>query len=302
MLDLTPYTPGRAVLLNAQRARDGLSEVTRQISSGAKHADLSGYAGDGNLQTILSLQSSIKEANGYIRSNANASAKLDVVDQSLDNLEGVAKELASLATNRLNGASGEDMPVEQVADGFLSRIQNALNVTYNGSFLFGGSKNDRPPVENINYTSIVGGKPTANYYNGDNFVATVRSSANQEVAYGVKADEQPFQTLIGAVHQLIEGHQANDPEKLNAALDLANDAVSQLSTKRAVVRQNADQLQTINVTQEDVALTLQANFTDLHDTDIVEASTRLSDMEALVQASYSAWATLSKLRLSNYLR
>ena len=301
-LDVSPFSTARAAINQAQRGRDKLGEVTQQIASGVKHQDLSGFAGEGSLQTALFLKAGIEEAEGYIRSNNNATAKLDVVDQSLDNLEDVAKDLSTLIAQRLNGASGTDIPVDSIADGLLSRTSNALNVTFNGAYVFGGSKNDRPPVDNVEFTNLIDGQPTANYYQGDNFVSTVRSSANQEIAYGVKADEEPFRTLIGAAHQLLAGHAENDTEKLQAALELANDAVSQLATKRGVVRQNIKELETINITQQDISLVLEGNFSEIRDTDIVEATTRLSELEAVVQASYNAWARLSKLRLSDYVR
>jgi flagellar hook-associated protein 3 FlgL len=301
-LDVTPLTPARSIVKLAEANRQKLEAVTQQVASGDKYQSFAGYAKEGTLQSMLFLKAGVTEAKGFIKSNETATAKLEVIDQSMENIQSAATELSTLIVNRINGASGQDIPVDIIADSLLDRIGSALNATFNGSYLFGGSKNDRPPVQNVSDSNLLEGEPTASYYQGDSSLAAVRSGIGQEITYGVSAGEEAFRTLIGAAHQLREGHSDDDPEALEHALELVNDAVSQLASRRGVVQRNMDSLASANVSMEDLNLVLEANFNDIQGTDVVEASTRLSELEVSVQASYNAWAQLNKLHLADYIR
>lgn len=302
-LDISPLTPARYTIRLAEGKRSELEGVTQQIAGGEKYRNYSGYAEEGTLQSVLTLDQAVGEAEGFIRSNKNAGAKLDVIDTAFGSLQGTATELSNLIVNRSNGASGENIPVPQLTDALLGRIADALNSSSNGKYIFGGSKTDRPPVTDdvFNISNVADGVAGANYYQGDAAKLTVRHAPGQELEYGVNADAQAFRDLIGAAHLLLEGHEKNDDETLTDALDLVNKAVSGLASERASVRGNKATLEEVNIAHEDLKLLLEANFDETTKTDIVEASTRLSELEATVQASFNAWSRLNRLRLSDYI-
>lgn len=302
-LDITPLTPTRFAIKLANDKRSELDGVTQQIAGGEKYRSYSGYASEGTLQSVLSLEAAVKESEGFVRSNNSAIAKIDVIETSLDSIQDIAKELSSLIVNRQNGASGDDIPINEVTDSLIGRIQSNLNTTYNGRYLFSGSKTDVPPVSDtvFDVSNIADDVAGANYYNGDSFNATVRQSPGQELEYGVNADASGFKKLIGAAHLLLDGHNKDDNNTLQDAQAMINEAVEELASERAVVRGNRSTLRETNVGHEDLKLLLEANFESKTQTDIVEASTRLSELEATVQASFSAWSRLNKLRLSDFI-
>jgi len=301
-IDITPFTSLRSVTVLAERSRQKLESVTGEIASGVRHSDLSGFSSEGSLQNILFFDNAIDAANGYIHSNNNALSKIDVFEASVDSLQNIAEELSTLIVTRMNGASGDNIPVENIVSGLLDRTATALNATFGGQYLFGGSKTDRPPVINISQSNVTDNIAHASYYQGDSDAQTVQSGPGQEVTYGITANQEAFRHLIGASHLLLEAHATGDDKTFEKALDLVNRSVSGIASVNGNLRKDANSLEETNRAQEEIKIVLEKNISDLRDTNIVEASTRLAELEAMVQASYNAWARLSSLRLSDFLR
>jgi|GEM_PF-6649668 len=305
-IDIKSLTPTQVVLNLASNNQIALQKISEQISSGYKHDTFEGYAEDATTENFISFNSTLTDITANIASNTSALASAKTADSSISQIQTYANSLAALITQKNNAASGSDVPLTIQAQGILDNIAGALNINFNGRFLFAGSKTDTKPVQNIQTSNIdtSGLNPvaTASYYRGDSNIVSIRSSDAADVPYGILASDQSFQDLIGAAHLAIKAEANGSTAELNQALDMVNDAINGLASTRAIGRISIDRMTQNNKSLQDTQLIVQGNLTTLSQTDIVQATAEMSSLQALVQAGYLAYARLSSLQLSNYLK
>lgn len=305
-IEITPSIPTQVVLKLASKNQSALQDVSVQISSGLKHQEFKGYAEDGTTEKFLAFKSTIKEIETHMRSNNLAISRAKTADSTISDIQDVASSLAQLITQRRNSASGDDVHVDLEASGMLDKITGMLNTKFDGRYLFSGSKTNTPAVGDLSISNIdtSGTAPvaTASYYNGDSDIVSVRSSDSEVVSYGILANDDGFKKLIGAAHLAIEGHNENSDTKLQQAMDMVNDAIDDLTSTRASGLIAVDKLQKSNTAHQDFKLLVQNNLDEVSQTNIVEATAKMSELQAIVQAGYLAFSRLSSLRLTDFLR
>ncbi len=301
-LEISAATPTQIVLKLASKNQDELKKVSIQISSGQKHTDFIGFAEDATTESFLGFKTSIGNIDTYVRSNNSGIARAKTADSSIAKIQELATDLAKLLVQRRNAASGDNIPFTNEAESILQKIADQLNIQFDGRYLFAGSKTDTRPVTNITSSNLgTGDAPTDIYYQGDNVVPTVKSSDSEEVEYGVLANTQAFKDLIGAAHLGIAADEEESDNKLGSAIDLVNSAISDLTSVRAVTQSAISKMDKSNQTHNDIKLLIQENLDKVSQTDIVQATSKMSDLQAIVQASYLAFTRLSNLRLTNFL-
>lgn len=302
-LDIQSMSSTQVVLRLASKNQDELQKVSVQIASGNKHQDFKGFAEDATTESFLSYKAELAKITAYTNSNNSAISSAKTTESSISSLQGLADDLSTLITTRRNGASGDSLPIAIEAKGILEKIAGALNVKFNGRYLFAGSKTNTEPVTNIQTTNLDDNNATTDsYYQGNNDVPSIRSSDAEVTDYGVLGNDQAFQNLIGAAHLLIAGDAANDDSLLASANEMLNTSIEQLATTRAGALTAINRMTKTNSTHTDFKLLIQGNLDDVSQTDIVQATSKMSELQTIVQASYLAFSRLSGLQLTNYLK
>ena len=189
----------------------------------------------------------------------------------------------------------------------MDKIAGALNVKFDGRYLFAGSKTNTQPVVNIQTSNIDDATTNpislnTDYYTGDNNIASTKSSDSEVVEYGILASNPAFRDLIAAAHLAIQGHAAGDDATLAKATDLVNTSIAELASTRAIGLIAVDNLKKSNATHQSFQLLVQGNLDEISQTDIVQATSKMSELQAIVQAGYLAFSRLSSLRLTDFLR
>jgi len=302
-IDISPATPTKVVLRLTSKNQEAIQKVSMQIASGNKHETFEGFAEDAATEKYLKFKTTLGDIGTHIRSNDTAIAKAKTMDSSIQELQDLATDLTVLIAQRRNSASGESLPIDIQVKGILDKIAGQLNVKFDGLFLFAGSKTNTKPVVDIQTSNLdVNNAPTASYYKGDNAVPSVRSSNSEEIEYGVLANNEAFRNLIGAAHLLIAGHANNDDTILASATDLANTAVTGLTSARAIGLIAVDRMQKATASHHDFNILILNNLNEISQTDIVQATSTMSELQAIIQAGYMAFSRLSNLKLTDYLR
>lgn len=302
-LDIQSMSSTQVVLRLASRNQEALQQVSMQIASGNKHDDFKGFAEDATTESFLSYKAELSKVTAYTNSNNAAISSAKTSESSIASLQDLADDLSTLITSRRNGASGDTLPVEVETRGILDKIAGALNVKFNGRYLFAGSKTNAAPVDNIQTTNLnEDNVATDNYYEGNNDVPSIRSSDAEVTDYGILANEDSFKNLIAAAHLLIAGDAANDDDLLASANDLLNTSIEQLATTRASALTSINRMTKANATHSDFKLLIQENLDDVAQTDIVQATSKMSELQTIVEASYLAFSRLSSLQLTNFLK
>lgn len=232
--------------------------------------------------------------------NDRLTARLQVTDGALDRLISITERAKSLLVQRLNGATGEAVPIAPETEVMLGEVANGLNMTFDGSYLFAGSVRDRPPVS-LPATPITTADSSL-YYRGDTVRPTAVIEEGAEVEHGLLASDAPFTQLIAALGLANSSDAAGDEAGLQAALhqiDLALDGLidlrSGLAVKSAYVDSASESLRaTVDYLDETVS--------NIEDTDLPAVMTRLSRDQANIEASYLVISQLNKISLTDYIK
>lgn len=284
-----------------------LGDIQRQISSGVAIHSFAELSAQHKTSFVLDVNHHLEEVNAYLHSNKLIETRLNTMNTATSTIIDTASSLLSLITQRNNPAVANALPVQQLADSYLSSIEGSLNAQVEGRYVFAGSRTNTAPVTtllNSNLTYDVGSNSyggTANYYKGDNVTMKSYVSDHQEVSYGITANNDAFQKIIAAAHMLKTGDLNNDEAMLRQANDLANEAIKDLSTVQAQINSNISIMNNNNQSHEDYKIFLKNAKSEALDTDIGEASIKLANYQANLQAMFLAVSRIGSLKLSDFL-
>jgi flagellar hook-associated protein 3 FlgL len=240
------------------------------------------------------------ETNKQFGSNmAVARTRLETQETALASITSLlqrASELAIQGNNGTTGQSGRDGIAAEV-DQLLEQLLALANTRdSNGEYLFGGLQRASEPF------TIVAGSIV---YNGDDIQRQLQVSEDRRMA-----DADTGQDIFMSVNPA--GESAFDvlsvlAADLRSGADLSGSisdvrlALEQVleSRARGGARLNAlDDLGSINA---DMAVTLEAQLSEIRDLDYAEAVARMNRQLTALQASQQSYAKLSQLSLFNYL-
>jgi flagellar hook-associated protein 3 FlgL len=296
--------------LGITSAQSKLQTASRQASTGKLSDSLSGYGSSSS--QIIAMRSLQTRLEAQLEANKITSNKLDTQDTALTQFSGAATDARKAVANALGASSGITLMTD--LQSALSKSISALNVSYNGESLFGGSQNTTSPVTISKLADLTTATATADlqtvFANG-NLPQTARLDDNTVVTTGQLASTvaTPLYTAL----QQIEAYNQSANGPLTGTLSDAQKTFLQgvlatLSTAEsgatAVVAQNgALQSQLKDVTtnlggQNDTLTNTLGNLTDV---DIAKAATDLQMAQFALQASSKVFNTLQSSSLLNLL-
>lgn len=287
------------------RLQSELGTIQQQIASGKTATNFKELSAKGQTERVLGFQNQLQRANDYIRNNTIITNRLQTYNSSISNIIDVAEQFRNLLVQRRTPTTSDALPFEALAKSFLATIQSNLNVEIEGRYIFSGSKTDTRPIDDISIPNYgtVNGERTFNttYYKGDSIVLQTRASDALNMNYGITANDETFKNFIGAIHLALEGDVLKDDGLLTKASDMVSAAITELSKLQANISNNITILDQTNTEHIDFKNFLSQSLSDVTETDVGEASIRLSSVQTTLQASFLAYSKISSLRLSDYL-
>lgn len=294
--DYAQSTRSSQLLIDAQtRSR----ELQIQISSGKVAREFKGIGGDTN--RLVSAKDALQRIENFQSSNQQVARRLEVMENSTSSLVDIATQLRVLLIQRLDSAQGAPGTITPSVEQLLQQAASDLNVELDGRYLFAGSRTDGAAVA-LDPAFSAFGTPDDTYYQGDDVELTVRADVDHDVTYGMTADRQGFQELIGALRAAAEGDGSDDQALLESALDLVNAALPTITTYRSELGANRAALERINLGHGDAELYLESQISDIENIDLSEAITRLAQDQMVIESAMATMAQLSRLSLVDFLR
>lgn len=294
--DYAQATRSSQLLMDAQtRSR----ELQIQISSGKASREFKGIAGDTN--RLVSAKDALQRIEKFQSSNQQVERRLEVMESSTASLIDIATELRVLLVKRLDSAQGVPGTIQPSVEALLQQAAADLNAKLDGRYLFAGSRTDTEAVA-LDPAFSAFGSPDDTYYQGDDVELTVRADVDQELTYGMTADREGFQQLIGALRAAAEGDGSDDDALLESALDLVNAALPTIGTYQSELGANRAALERVNLGHGDAELYLESQISDIENIDLSEAITRLAQDQMVIESAMATMAQLSRLSLVDFLR
>ncbi len=293
--------------LDIKRITRELSELQRQVASGAAANDLRGFGG---------ASSQLLNARGL---KAGSDARASVLNQlqARFGVQGAAlgqvAQSASLLSNSIRDAisanDGRGIALEM--DMSFSGIVAALNETWNGQPLFAGERQGSGPIKITSLDALQAASGPDDIYNEAERHQTLDLGSGAPVVLSKKASELSdglFDTML-QLKQLVEGAGGSIGQPIDqgtrAQLQLIADALDTQAGNFINEEGRAGQLRA-RFTSEQVRLQERSNLLlkeigEQADADVAMVSVQLNTLIVQYQAAAKTFSDLSKLSLLDYL-
>jgi len=279
-----------------------MAKVQKQISSGYRFDRYADMSEQGILENITSLEEIITGLKNYTNTNRFIKSRAEAADQILASLIDIMTNFASEVTVKI-GAATENYAVATLAQSTLSQLEDNLNINFGGIYLFGGTNNSNPPVNNlVNNSNILNSTFTANYYAGDNNDIYLNISDNYSIKTNWKANNQAFIDAIGAVNQAIQAEKNGDNSLMIEASVNTQNAIQELINLRSEIRGTIVAVTQVDSYHLDMQTYLEDALAEYTVTDLPEASLKLASDTNILMATFQTFAKLSRLTLADYIR
>lgn len=281
-----------------QRTQARMFDLQTQITSGKKAQTYSGIAMDAN--RLVSIEATNGRIGQYSSTIGQVTSRLGIMETQLNSMMDNAISLRTTLVNALNNGNGQFMALSQQASQLLTQTANLLNTTDGENFLFAGSKTDVPPVDlSLFMSAATPLTPDTDYYQGDDQNLFARIDRDFVMDYGVKANDPAFEKYIRAL-RMIQANP-NDGQTLRDAMNLVTESISGMNL---VISDIGAKTKTLEVTLNQHGnnqTALKSVIGDLEDANVIEATSRLSTEETMLQAAYMTISRISRLSLAQYL-
>lgn len=297
---VSTYSVVQTTINDVSKVEADLQQQQMQLSSGQKSANFQGIAEQA--QQYLSLDSSLRRADQYLNDNKVVEDRINATSTALSGIITTTTDLQNLISQRRTGVSNSASFATQLR-GAWSQLVSQLNTTVSGQFIFSGTATNTPSVDAVNYPSLqVDGVPDDGYYKGSDQDIIGRPQDNSTVIYNVRANDPGIQKIMAALAMAKKGDASGNDDDLAAAYQLVQDGLKDVINTQATV--NANKVFYSNVDQhlESTKLYWKGLQESIGNTDILSVSTQVAINQGILQAAFQAFAKISSLRLSDFLR
>lgn len=250
--------------------------------------------------TSVQLATQASAEDSFVQSAQGVEGRMQAADSALGSVVTQMTQAVSLATEAANGTmSVSDLQAagQQLA-GIRDTVLSLANSSYEGSYLFAGSKSAAQP-----YTLDTTTTPATAVYNGDDVTETVATPTGQQIAVNVagsslfsNASADVLGTLNAVIAQLESGTAAT-----TAQVSALGVALSNVTEQRIPLDAALSSLES-TVTYEQTASTgTKAAESTLVSADTATVATQLSHDETQGTALMSVISALEKGSLFDYL-
>lgn len=299
---VSSYNIHQTLIRDAARSQGQLFDLQGQISSGLKSQVFSGLGN--SVEQFADLENRLARSQTYLDGSRIVEGRLDVADNALSAIIDTATDIKNLIALRRNSAVGDSLAFDTQIVGKWQGLVSQLNISLEGRYIFSGTATDKPAVNsNVYPTLLEDGKPDTGYYQGSSEDITVRIEDNVSITYNVRADDPAFQKLFAGLAMARKfGSAAGESEEMQQAYDLVSEGLNgiigvraQVNANKVTVLENSDRLQSQQLYWKGLK-------EEISNTDIVAASTQVAVNQGVLQAAFQAFARISSLKLSDFLR
>lgn len=289
-------------LRNINMVQTSVFDAQNQLSSGLKTDNFSGLSGE--VEQFVFLEARIKKVVAYQENNAVNLSRLETTKKSLQQMTEIVDQMENLMVLRRNEALENDIAFTQQLNSQIRSLASELNTTFEGKFLFAGTRTNVNPViiDPQVPRSVTLGTPDDGYYQGSKEDVVLRADDNVDIRARVRADAEGFQDVFAAAFLALEAHELDDDQMITDAVDLVQVGLEKIISLEASVNADIIAITQISERQNSLQLYWQGVTEQVSKTDILGVSTKLALDQTVLQATFQAFAGINELRLADFLR
>jgi len=293
--------------MDIRRITSELSNLQRQVASGAAANDLLGFGGGAS--RLLNAQSLKSTADSRASVINQLQARFGVQAAALGQVSDSAGMLAQSIREAISANDGRGIATE--LDLSFSSVVSALNETWNGQPLFAGERQGQGPIKINSLDELVAATGPEDIFDEAARHQTIDLGSGAPIVLSAKASDMSqglFATLT-ELKQLLTANGGTIGQPISgadrAALTNFADRLDQEATKFTNEEGRAGQLQSRFATER-VRLQERSNLLlkeigDQADADVAEVSVKLSSLLVQYEAAAKTFSELSRLSLLDYL-
>lgn len=285
-----------------QRSQSRLGETQQDLATGRRvhsYADLGS-----NAVRSISAHSMLSRHKAEMQVSKHVETTLGLYDTHLTNMD---NQLTEMRTQMLTALGNEDgTGLQEVFEGAFERFRDSLNADEGGVYLFGGSSSEVEPFMPQDFQAAQW-NPTANSFRSDGNRAKATIGENHTMTFGIGAREvgekiyDAFRTLSQAAPFTDGELPWGNKTAIRAALEQLDEGLAVLRNVNGENGRKMAKLDAITEAAEKRSLVFERIISESEDADLGKVATDLAKHQASLQASYSVFARLSSLNLTNYL-
>ncbi|MFT3811377.1 MAG: flagellin [Micropepsaceae bacterium] len=296
-----------AMLAELSRAQRNMFDAQTQVSTGKRINEFADAPQD--LGALLAARNADARTADFLASAKAIRTRLDLQDTHIDELASITADMKQSVLDAVANSSGAGLKAE--LEGVFSRMVSILNTQIDGKYIYGGTRQDVPPVTVGSLGELMALPSVADAFQNNNVAATGRIDNNQVIAFGQMADQlggPAFDMLrqVMAYDAGPSGPFGNDMSQTQSQfltglipqLTAVNEGVNNLLAANGVAYQAANDAVERHGDARD---TLAAMISDIEDVDMAEAVTKLNNAQIALQASAKSYAMVQGLSLLDYL-
>jgi flagellar hook-associated protein 3 FlgL len=302
-------------VLQIKQAQAILGDLSGQLSTGKKSLDLGEYTLAEN-KRILDFRAVIEKRESFLNVIDTVQPRLKVYNDSLDSMTGVLNDAMLLVNTTQNYEVGTNQALQQQLDGFIDQVEYLLNQKMGDRYLFSGSRYTTTPVSDLNALGDPTGEtivtnPTLPAYDtqapgnsaGSYFEDTARVDEGFTVTYGLSSNDPAIQNLILGLRWAKQATQdpSNFSTNIANAQGYLNTALTGIRGLAGEVASNSGRLDNMKKLHQSFISDLNGQISNIQGADSAEVATKITFVQAQLQASYSATAKIAQLSITNYL-
>jgi len=292
------------IISGNMRLQSLYGDVNKQIASGLKSQ---GFTGIEDSKRLLNLESDYERITQQTENTVIASDRVDIMYDAVRSIVEQSQKFMGDLSASISGYGSQGGDLSNIAQTNLLQVAGQLNTVIEGRHLFAGSATKTVPVD-LNAVGFGGqlfvlpgpSVSNTNYYQGNNYTQTVESSDGFNVDYGVTADNPAFELIIRAYDLVITN--PTDADTLQEAIRVLQLGIDQTAILNANISQEAQVLESQEITNLEELNILDTQIVSIREVDLAGATVQLSQIEAQLEASYSATAKLLRLSIVDYIR
>jgi len=301
-------TQAQTLISQIMQAQTTLDNTQNQVASGLVSTT---YAGIGDKTAALeAAQSASDRTTAYQSATQLALNQVNLQDTQLTSLSNLANQWRTDVTDAVgNGDASTLMTEAQSVYQQAAQILNSQDA--NGNYLYGGDKNNTPPVTADSLSDLQALPSASAAFANGTVKSAVQVGDGETVQVGVLASDVGTQLLqsLQDVANFNAGPNGNfgstvtaaQSTFLSGAITSATNAATTINTAAAANGDVYSQLQDASTTQASMSTLYQGFVSDIQDVDMGTAVTNLNQNQVALQAALQVTAQLNQVSLLNYL-
>lgn len=273
---------------------------------------------------IMNVQGEINNVEKYNYNCDEITGWLDITDESLDRVGNLTSEIKTLLTS-IQGTFGPDeiKAVQTEINEKIKQVGEAMNTTYAGKYVFGGSATDQPPVRVETDPTSGLAKIVVNNTDKDgnvdpNLSARLDASLKSEISDGITMDynltinnitsttgketgKKSGLDILNDVVQKLNSDPVDMDEIKKLSSDLG-DYMNDVLNNRSLIGAKTNTVSAVKDSNEENILEMKGTFSLMQDVNYADKFMELKEAQMIYNATLQVGSKLLQPTILDYLR